>query len=84
MTDKERIYSFIENMRVNAIEMAHNAGKAGCHIGGSFSSMEILGCDMMSTTPSGKNVIGLYQVRLIVSYLILQPWQRLVLYPKTS
>ena len=43
MTDKEKVYSFIENMRANAIEMAHNAGKAGCHIGGSFSSMEILG-----------------------------------------
>lgn len=43
MTDKEKVISFIENMRANAIEMAHNAGKAGCHIGGSFSSMEILG-----------------------------------------
>lgn len=43
MTEKEKTCSFIENMRVNAIEMAHNAGKAGCHIGGSFSCMEILG-----------------------------------------
>ena len=43
MKETDNIYSFVENMRANAIEMAHNAGKAGCHIGGSFSSMEILG-----------------------------------------
>lgn len=43
MSEIEKVQSFVENMRANAIEMAHNAGKNGCHIGGSFSSMEILG-----------------------------------------
>lgn len=43
MKENKQVYSFIERMRANAIEMAHHAGRAGCHIGGSFSCMEVLG-----------------------------------------
>lgn len=40
--DLNRTYDFAKYIRTKTIEMALNCGKAGCHIGGSLSCVEIL------------------------------------------
>ena len=45
MTDNnviDRCYELSKKMRVKALEMAKSTGKAGAHLGGSFSAMEII------------------------------------------
>ena len=45
MTDNnviDRCYELSKKMRVKALEMAKSTGKAGAHLGGSFSSMDII------------------------------------------
>ena len=38
----DRCYELSKKMRVKALEMAKSTGKAGAHLGGSFSSMDII------------------------------------------
>lgn len=38
----KRLTIMANNMRINAVELAYGAGKNGAHIGGGFSSMEIM------------------------------------------
>ena len=40
--DIDKAYEFAKYMRIKSLEMALGAGKRGCHIGGSFSCIEIL------------------------------------------
>ena len=45
MTDNnviDRCYELSKKMRVKALEMAKSTGKAGAHLGGSFSAMDII------------------------------------------
>lgn len=38
----DRCYELAKLMRLDVLEMARKTGKAGAHLGGSFSSMDII------------------------------------------
>ena len=76
----DRSYAFSKAMRLKALEMAKSTGKAGAHLGGGFSSMDIIatlyGGIIGQTNRIGKVETDLLPAKDIAIWRVILPWNR--------